>query len=232
MSRLWSTTTGLSCVSMMVGVVSKYKHRVGGLSAWSGQVPAGGTKPIHLIMTLDLSDPSVPFSQPGIRELPLFHPFVYDGSRISYRVVGEHAIEIVKQPERNATDNFPFENYPDSFPSQPVALSEPISMEECFNEDSIRADWEAELEQAVSENRVLDDNDKIAFLEGLMQGPPRTICRTPDCNGQAMKLLTVIRGDFIEGFNFWSDSDYGPDVAITYEYCPNCYLIHTENQCG
>lgn len=232
MSRLWNTTNGLSCVSMMVGVVSKYKHRVGGLSAWSGRVPAGGTKPIHLIMTLDLSDPSIPFSQPGVRELPLFHPFAYDGSRISYRVVGERAIEIVKQPDRKAADNFPFENYPESFPCYPVALSEPIAMEEYLNEDLTGADWEAELEQAAAENRVLDAHDKIAFLEGLMQGSPRTICRTPECNGQTMKLLTVIRGDLIEGFNFWSDSDYGPDVVVTYEYCPNCYLIHTENQCG
>lgn len=232
MSRLWNTTNGLSCVSMMVGVVSKYKHRVGGLSSRSGQTPSGGSKPIHLVLTLDLSDPCVPFSQPGIRELPLLHPFVYDGSRIAYRVIGDHAIDIVKQPERNAADNFPFENYPDSFAELPLALSEPISMEEYFGEDVANEDWEAELEQAASENRVLDDLDKIAFFEGLMQGPPRTNCLTPECKGQAMKLLTVIRGDFIEGFNFWSDSDYGPDVSVTYEYCPNCYLLHTENQCG
>lgn len=43
-------------------------------------------------------------------------------------------------------------------------------MEEYFNDDSIKDDWDEELELAISKNRVSDDSDPIALVEGLMLG--------------------------------------------------------------
>lgn len=37
--------------------------------------PAGGIKPIHWVITSETSDPSVPFSLPGVNELAQFRPF-------------------------------------------------------------------------------------------------------------------------------------------------------------
>jgi hypothetical protein len=232
MARLWRLEAETSCVEVFVDEASEFRHRVGGASSRLGLIPIRGVSPIHLVMTLDLTDPRVPFPQPGVSELPLFFPFEYDGSRLSYRIVDDNSIEITEQPERDAVVGFPFEDYPRIFPCIPIALSQRIRIDEYFKDSFIQAQWEDELNCAASERRAIDDIDRIALIEGLMQGPPRTLCRNPACDRQPMSLLTVLRGDLISGFNFWSNDDYGPDVDVTYEYCPGCYTIHTQNQCG
>jgi len=56
-------------------------------------------------------------------------------------------------------------------------------MEEYFDDDFIRDDWDEELEQAVSENRESGDSDKIALVEGLMQGAPSPFVEIPRVMG-------------------------------------------------
>jgi hypothetical protein len=231
MARLWHLNKDTSCFEILIDQRSEFRHRFGGEPSHSGIIPARGGAPVHHVMTFDLSDRRVPFAQPGVSELPLFHPFQYDGSSLSYRVLDDKTIDIVQQPGRDFVDDFPFERYPRVFPQLPVSLSERIGIYQYFKDEFLQEQWEEELERASREMRVPDDVDRIALVEGLMQGPPRSVCAAPRCDRQPMTLLTVLRGDLIAGFHFWSDNEFGPEVDITYEYCPKCYLIHTENQC-
>ena len=231
MARIWDLTEDTSCYEILVDRRSDFRHRFGGEPSHSGIIPARGKTPIHLVMTFDLSDRRVPFAQPGVSELPLFYSFQYDGSGLTYRVVDDDAVEIVQQPSRDFEDDFPYEGYPPFFPQLPISLSERIGIDQYFEDDFLQQQWREELERATTGAWVLDDVDRISLVEGLMQGPPRSVCPAPGCDKQPMKLLTVLRGDLIAGFHFWSDEEFGPWVDITYEYCPNCFVIHTEQQC-
>lgn len=73
-----------------------------------------------------------------------------------------------------------------------MALSERVAMEEYFIDDFIKDDWDEELELAISENRVSDDSDPIALVEGLMLGASGLFCRNPSCNGKPMRVLNRI----------------------------------------
>lgn len=228
MARLWDLRKNATCCEIIVGRRSAYRHRFGGKPTYSGLVPACGGPPIHLLFTFDLSDPKVPFTQPNCPDLPLLYPFEYDGSRFAYKLDGPHGIVIVQQPARVYTPGFPYDEYPEHFPHYPVSLSDHVGINRYF-EDPFLCE---ELVHATSESQKLDDVDRVSLIEGLMQGPPRTACPSPNCNGRPMMLLTILRGDLIDGMNFWSDSEWGPDVDITYEVCPNCNVIYAENQCG
>jgi hypothetical protein len=231
MAKLWDLSENASSYEILIDRRSDFRHRFGGQPSHSGIIPARGKAPIHLVMTFDLSDGRVPFAQPSVNELPLFYPFQYNGSGLSYQVLDDSAVEIIEQPGRDFLDDFPFEDYPQIFQQLPISLSDRISIDQYFEDDFLQQRWEEELTRAAEEARVPDEVDRIALVEGLMQGPPRSVCPTPACDQQPMKLLTVLRGDLISGFHFWSVDKYGPEVDITYEYCPNCFVIHTENQC-
>lgn len=232
MARLWNASDTTSCCEILANQQSSFRHRFGGEPSHSGIVPARGQAPIHLVVTFDLADERVPFAQPGVVELPLFYPFQYDGSSMSYRVLNDSAIEIVEPPNRKFTPSFPFDGYPQIFPPLPFSLANPIAIDELFHDDFLRERWQEELKDAAKHQRTPDDVDRIAIVECLMQGPPRSTCPNPACNQQSLKLLTVLRGDVLPGFHFWSNDEFGPEVDVTFEYCPQCFLIHTENQCS
>ena len=232
MARLWSYGANTTCHELIIDRSSAFRHRVGGPSSVSGTIPSQGPAPIHHVMTLDLADSRVPFAQPGLRELPLFHPFQYDGSNLSYRVLNDTSIEIVKQPARGFSESFPYESYPSVFPLFSIALSDRIEISKYFLDPFLKKQGKSELKQAKSEGRILEDIDRIALIEGLMQGPPNTNCTNPACDKEPMKLITVLHGDLIPGVHFWSNDEYGPEVDVTFEYCPKCFTIHTQNQCG
>jgi len=229
MARIW--TGDACCYELLDGQASQFRHRIGGSSSFTGTTPAGGRLPVHHVMTLDLVDCRIPFQNSVSGELPLFYPFQY-GSSFSYRLVDSGRIEITQQPNGQFTEDFPYANYPAIFPESRISLSERIEITQFFADPLLKKEWQKEVKHAASEGRMLTDIDRIAFLEGLMQGPPSTICQNITCDNQSMTLLTVLRADTVPGFDFWSDDPYGPDVLITYEYCPNCFTIHTQNQCG
>ena len=231
MPRLWDLTDRPSCYEFFVNQPSDFQHCFGGKPSYSGIIPERGNQAIHLLFTFDLGDPRVPFRQPSVSRLPLFYPFQYDGSSMWYRVCNDESIEITRQPERDFSDDFPFDGYPESFEQMPVSISSRIGIDSYFEDDFLRQCWEEDLETASKMGEKLDDLDRISVVEGLMQGTPRSICIDPKCQNQKMLLLTVLRGNLIDGMHLWSDEEIGPEVDITYEYCPTCFVIYTENQC-
>ncbi len=182
-------------------------------------------------MTLDLRDDRVPFKQPNLRELPLFFPFQYNGGGFTYRVVDDQTVEITTQPKDEFTDDFPYANYPNTFVELPIELSAAVEMDRYWEIEFLREQRQRAIEEAKRFSRIFDKLDQVAVIEGLMQETPRWICGEPACNMQPMNLLTVLRGDLFDGFHFWCNTAFGPDVDIIYEYCPRCFAIKTDQQC-
>src|SRR5688572_18448505 len=76
------------------GKDKKFRHVFGGPGRRKGITPKGCKLPLHLVYTFDTADPAFPVQISGIRSLPLYYPFRYDGGACGYRVKSEEEIEV------------------------------------------------------------------------------------------------------------------------------------------
>ncbi len=80
-------------------------HRFGGPPAHRGATPRGTRTPLHLLLLLDLADPSCPVRSDGaVRHLPLYYPlkFGFGGPTVQYAVTSDEEIDIL-----HLSDEFP-----------------------------------------------------------------------------------------------------------------------------
>lgn len=99
-------------------------HRFGGPLALTVRGGSSKSLKLHRVLTLRLSDPLVGFSVPGVTEFPLVYGFVHDGCRLSYRVIADGQIEVLKGPTGSADADWPYRRYPAAFPEKRFALRE------------------------------------------------------------------------------------------------------------
>lgn len=201
---------------------------------------------LHLLYMLNTDDPLLSMlRRPQAKWLPLYHPFDYNGTNLSYQVVSETEIEILTIGEEKQYADFPYEQYPSAFPSIPVSLEAiPYDVHKTIA-------FAAACEDAGLNNFPLSKDDKtklkeldwpasfaqIGGVHRLLQGQRDSPCCNPECSNfgpdgasgprHLMDLLGVIWNRPAPGISLWGNDD----VQIIYEICPDCLSISTWNAC-
>jgi hypothetical protein len=259
MSAINTTATLFNVPQLKVYALNRgrgrYRHSFGGPPRHAGITPEGGTEPLHLVYTLDLNDPRLGITFPRTRKLPLYYGFVYDGGGVSYQVISEEEIQIVKMESLTSFENYPYKKYPAEFPRHSVSLRRlpfnPKEIEDVqeysgvFGFDWVAKEDRSEMYQAlVQELKHRYDHEQLRppqtlsemtrfFYRPFAQGRPAPFCPNSKCprynRGKPMLVLAVIEGEPIRGIHLWGkDND---DVWIIFLICPRCHTIQSYNEC-
>jgi hypothetical protein len=109
------------------------RHVFGGRAFHRGSIPQGSTVPLHLLLTLDLSDPKCPFGGSGrLTKLPFYYPLKYGtgGSSVQYEVLSDEEIRIVYiDPPEADSDDVAYVKVPE-FPELEYGILPPIGKDD------------------------------------------------------------------------------------------------------
>lgn len=195
-----------------VGASDEFGHTFGGDPADFGIRFVNVERPLHLIYRLNMADSAVAVAEefPALKWLPLCYGFAYatfDGEMI-YRVVNETEIELIAPTDAHYDPDFPYPNYPRSFPQSrltfvrqpydPTVAEDALSLAAIFEVDRIsepemqRAVAIVEKEGLLAEWRSGDsfadwspeDFIRRMHKEPFMQGAPLKSCTNPDCTAE------------------------------------------------
>jgi hypothetical protein len=113
----------------VVGKQSKYHHSFGAVGGFKvlGQPP--GKRGLHQILTLDLRDPALAALGAvlqGISRLPIFYGFYYESGTVEYVLTKDGVISISELDKTTYDIHWPYDDYPASFPVQPITLTSPV----------------------------------------------------------------------------------------------------------
>jgi len=205
------------------GSRGKYAHRFGGPPHHIGSTFSGCDRPLVLLYTIDLADPNFRLRIPGIRFLPLYNGIRYDSTPVYYRLRSDAEIEILRQERTTFTPEFPYPDYPESFPELPVSLdaSEPIE----FDRD-IQKSWET-LWYPDLPPRDPDKNELIASFGYILRGGVHE-CVNRNCPKSDVNTLAEFGNEWLEdqGISIWGGAQ---DVVIVYYICYSCFTVSSFN---
>lgn len=117
----------------LLGQSGKYRHYFGGLNDLETLDYLNGERPLHRVLTLDLSDPDLDFSINGVTQIPLLYGFAFDGCELEYEVLSDSTIRIIELVPNHPAEDWPYPNYPAHFEPVPVGFTKP----EPANEEKI-----------------------------------------------------------------------------------------------
>lgn len=193
-----------------------YHHTFGG-ELDPPVIPPGGSARCHLLYTIDTEDPLFPVRIQGIRYLPLIYCQQYNAAAISYRVEMD-GIKVDYIESLEWWDDFPYKDYPRSFPRRSISL-EPVDQND--------------LHQAeIADVDPLDFVSRFGGWHWLCQGIPTVDCKNPICGKGKMNVFGVIFNSPVAGVRLWDPDDDRSDVEIIYQICDQCSSIHVCNRCS
>jgi|GEM_PF-1425214 len=227
----------------VVGADKTYAHMFGGVPRHAGVIPKGCQQPLHLLYTLDTSDPLCPISIPSIRYLPLYYGFPYNAGALGYKVISENEIQILHMESKSIVEDFPYPNYPDAFPETPISLL-PISYEEHKTLVYIMAcdDYHVEdiyIQQADHDfiQRSQYPFTQFGGIQRLWQGAPEEPCPNGKCENHEisnfMEIFAVIWNQPVPGVYLWDNDPEFRDmveVQTIFQICPLCHAIYVCNR--
>ena len=221
--------------------IGSFRHRFGGSSAHRGVVPCGNSQPLHLLYTFDTTDPLFPVRLPNARFLPFYYCFPYNAGGVGYRVVSDEEIEILYMETTRVESDFPYENYPDTFPETPISLV-PISYEE--HKTLV---YKLACEDYYIEDEYLSDTDRnflkqsgypftqLGGVQRMWQGVPTVTCPNIKCrNSCFIDVFAVIWNQPVPGVYIWdNDPEFCDNIEIQtiFQICPICHSIYACNRC-
>src|SRR5207248_3252713 len=98
------------------GTKGPFGHRFGGPAEYSGLAAYKRQPPVHLLFRLNMTDPRVGVTLPGVNWLPLLCAIRYGACDLGYRVLSDDAVRILHQSETKAWKDFPSADYPAALP--------------------------------------------------------------------------------------------------------------------
>ncbi len=221
-----------------------FQHRFGGLPAHQGIVPRGKGQPLHLLYSFDTTDPLFPVRLPNARFLPLYYCFPYNAGGVGYRIVSDREIEILYMETNRVERDFPYENYPDTFPETSVSLV-PISYEEhktlvC---NLAHEDYHIEDEHLSEADRNFLKQSGYPFtqlggVQRMWQGVPEVPCPNKNCENHEfecfMDVFAVVWNQPVPNVYIWdNDPEFRDDVEVQtiFQICSLCHSIYACNRC-
>ena len=231
---------------------SKFGHKFGGAHDRRGadRNSCDGLL-IHLLHRLNLDDPEVPISVPGIKWLPLYYVFDYRANELGYQLLSDDEMTTFFPEDENiaGSEEWPFEDYPLEFPESSIIVSrydyDPTEPKDAKNWAGIfgiskLAEQEQETMKSALAKRLVEigyykpetEEDLMEYLsEPLIQGRPDSSCLNPECSNfnhrKTLDIIATISPEPIAGLRLWGRMD----VQLIYEMCPKCYTIRVSNQC-
>jgi len=217
-----------------------FRHRFGGSPTHRGIVPRNNSQPLHLLYTFDTIDPLFPVRLPNARFLPLYYCFPYNAGGVGYRIVSDEEIEILYMETNRVERDFPYENYPDTFPETPVALV-PVSYEEhkTLVYNLACEDYRVESEYLCEADRDFLKQSGYPFtqlggIQRMWQGVPTVPCPNKKCVECFMDVFAVVWNQPVPNVYIWDDDpEFRDDVEIQtiFQICSRCHSIYACNRC-
>jgi len=190
----------------VVGRPDRYEHTFGGEPS-TFEIRFVNCEPMHLIYRLNQADPAVSLGIPDLHWLPLCYHFSYAGynGELIYRVLNDMEIELIAPTEAHFDAEFPFPNFPQSFPQAPITFckqkydptlaEDALKLAAVFGVDQLS---ESEMKRAIliadetsgtiSDFAVPDwtpeDIIRCNHREPFIQGAPSKSCDNPNCTAE------------------------------------------------
>jgi len=210
---------------------------------------------LHLLHRLDLSDPAIPFSIPGVRWLPFYYCFDFRINVIGYRLTSDDSMVTYlpsDDPHVSKKESWPGDNYPMEFPSRRMqvrpAKYESTNLNHVYTwcgifgippelaRDEATAQkmlWDyAKREELVWEPEGSPFFD--TFTSPFMQGRPDHPCINPQCENHrlrgTLKVIGLIPAEPVNDIHTFGP--YGSEVKLIFQICPACNTIRVCNESG
>ena len=188
------------------------KHIFGGLQKHNGVLPDDSNVPVHLLLTIDLSDTNIPVNSTNLKFLPLYYPLKYGlgGPSMQYEVVSDTEINIIYLSDPKPDDPDSAYVKVDAFPEINYMAQSPV--------DENDLDW---FTITIGGNATLDhESDR---------------CENPNCpnyhTNTNTELIAAIPPIPIAGHDeIWWDFD-GAYMIFYFWLCRGCNTIITCNRC-
>jgi len=246
---------GTSTIATAISGRSSFKHTFGGPHDRQGcsRDDCSGIL-IHLLHRLDLSDPAIPITIPGIRWLPLYYCFDFRVNVLGYRLLSDDAlVTYIPTDDPNVTDReeWPGDDYPLMFPKSSMKVTghayDPTNLEDAYGWAGIFGLKKlSKGDQADAKNRVIEDADMMGmsrpvtakdFQEAwslpFIQGKPDGNCMNPRCANHKkqgkLAVIALLPAEPVKGIHTFGQ--FGSGVELIFEMCPRCYTIRVSNQC-
>lgn len=207
----------------LVAGKSRYKHSFGG--PIGDLAPKLASAPIHVLYTLDLSDPLLHFLGIESPILPLIYPFTVDGGDISYMCTPDGGVKLLGKVPGPRAKNWPCAGYPTSFPRMPIqvrALSYDEYRAVVFRYRMGYSRWLRKDDQVLLE-ALGDPVTQLGGIQEMPMGDPFSRkCPNPKCGGGSLWELASIQDEPVPGVSLWD----GADFLLVYFICTDCRAIH------
>jgi hypothetical protein len=216
----------------------EFGHSFGGEARSHRLKFTNARRSLHLLYRLNLRDERLGIELPGIDWLPLVYCFNYAAydTTLIYRMVSPTEIELIAPLEAKFDRNFPYENYPASFPAHhlsfeavpydPTKAEDALSYAAVFPLDSLsEAEQQRALEisekrsgtmsnwqRSVAEETTWGDVSLWKYVqlhhpEPFWQGAPRKTCSNPNCTAEVVDRFPEITVEMPEELQELLESD-------------------------
>ena len=192
----------------------------------------------------------------AFNRLPLYYCWRCEGATLSYAVIDEKRIKIIEHTGEKAPSDFPYENYPISFPRRPISLV-PID----YNLAKLLAlyqevgpDWLSEEDKQIIQHEIkklrhseFTTNDinrhQLGGLLRLIQeheriGCPNRHCRNHIEDRNHMKELAVLFNDPVSGLPMIETIEsvkewphWNEWLQVIFWICEECLTITASHRC-
>lgn len=234
---------------------SKYGHTFGGPRDRKGTAreDCNGIL-IHLLHRLDLTDPAIPFTIPGIRWLPLYYCFDFRANDVGYQLISDEELVTffpTDGPNVSKEESWPDDDYPLEFPKSSIKFAiyeyDPTDLEDAYRWAGVFGIGKlSNRDQAAAKKRVAERAEGLGFYapeteeefdEALsspfMQGKPVSPCLNPKCVNRNKKgqstPIALMPAEPVKGVHTFGR--WGGGVQLIFRMCPECYTIRVSNQC-
>jgi hypothetical protein len=209
---------------------------------------------IHLLHRLDLNDPAIPISIPGIRWLPLYYCFDFRANVLGYQLISDDSlVTFFPDDDPNVTDHesWPDEDYPLEFPKSSMKIApfsyDPTNMEDAYAWAGIFGVGKLTQSDLLAvKKRVEEESEGLGFHAPetdaeyddalslpFMQGKPTGTCMNPRCVNHETKgqlsTIALMPAEPVKGVHTFGE--YGSGVQLIFQLCSNCNTIRVSNQC-
>jgi len=234
---------------------SKYGHTYGGPHDRKGtsREDCNGIL-IHLLHRLDLTDPAIPITIPGVRWLPFYYCFDFRANDLGYRLISDdELVTYFPTDDPNVTDHeeWPDEDYPLAFPKSNINIAaydyDATDLEDAYRWAGVFGISKlSKRNLAAAKKRVAEltaglglgvleteeDFDE-ALSSPFMQGKPDTPCLNPKCSDRKKRgqliPIALMPAEPVMGVHTFGR--WGGGVQLIFRMCPKCYTIRVSNQC-
>lgn len=211
---------------------------------------------IHLLHRLDLTDPALPISIPGVRWLPLYYCFDFRANELGYRLISDDELvtffptdDLNVSKEESWPDD---EGYPQEFPRSEIKIEaydyDPTRLEDAYRWAGVfgigklsEADRVAAKERAANDMECLgfgvpetESEFEAALSRPFIQGKPASPCLNPECSNRTergrLTTVAIVPAEPVAGIHTFGR--WGGEVELIVQMCPKCYAFRVSNQCG